>query len=83
MVIIALVLLILLLVMPLGLAVTMGHCPDCPASAPSSPTLMCAWIVIAIGFGFAFNLTRLRATEDRALGLLLTRRLDRPPRLAR
>ncbi len=44
---------------------------------------MCAWIVVAIGFGFAFNLTRVRATEDRALGLLLTRRLDRPPRLAR
>ena len=40
----------------------MGQRPDYPASAPSSLMLMCAWIVVAIGFGFAFSLTRLRAT---------------------
>ena len=79
--IVVLVLLILVLALPLGMGMAMGHCPECTVG-PGNPipayALLSEGALILAGIGAG----RLRAAEDRALGLLLTRRLDRPPRFA-
>ncbi len=77
---IALVLLILLLALPLGISMTMGHCPECTIG-PGNPMLAYALIVEGALVLAGLSMTRFRAAKGYALGLLLTRRLDRPPRL--
>jgi hypothetical protein len=79
--VIGLVLLVLLFVIPLGIGMAMGHCPDCTPGA-GSPFMACVVLLDSASLGLAFGTTRIRAAEDRVLGLLLTRRLERPPQFA-
>jgi hypothetical protein len=79
--VIGLVLLILLFVIPLGIGMAMGHCPDCTPGA-GSPLMACVVLLVSASLGVALGVTRIRAAEDRVLGLLLTRRLERPPQFA-
>lgn len=76
-----LILLVVLLAIPIGIGVAMGHCPEC-APGTASPLIACSALLVAISIAFAFGMVRFSAAEDRFLGLLGTRTLERPPRSA-
>lgn len=77
--IVGLILLLVLLAIPMGIGVAMGHCPEC-APGTAGPLVACSALLVAISIAFAFGMTRFSAAEDRVLGLLGTRTLERPPR---
>jgi hypothetical protein len=80
--IVVLILLLIVLALPLGLGMAMGHCPDCSTPTGSTPFLMCIGMLVTLGLVLTFSTSQVRATEDRILGLLLTRRPERPPKFA-
>jgi hypothetical protein len=79
--IVVLVLFVLLLAMPLGIGMAMGHCPACTLG-PGNPFLVIAILIEAAVLLAALGFRPFRSREDQALGLLLASRLDRPPRFA-
>ncbi|MDP9222678.1 MAG: hypothetical protein M3P18_02270 [Actinomycetota bacterium] len=79
--IVGLILLLLLLAMPMGIGMAMGQCPEC-APGTAGPLIACSALLVAISIAFAFGMVRFSAAEDRVLGLLGTRALERPPRSA-
>jgi hypothetical protein len=77
--IVGLILLLVLLAIPMGIGLAMGHCPEC-APGTAGPLIACSALLVAISIAFAFRMIRFSAAEDRILGLLGTRTLERPPR---
>jgi hypothetical protein len=78
---VALIVLVVLLAVPLGIGMAMGHCPDCAPGTPGALTA-CVALLVTISIAFTFGMSRFSVTEDRAHGLLATSTLDRPPRPA-
>jgi hypothetical protein len=78
--VVGLVIIILLLVIPLGIGMAVGMCPDC--SAPGSPGAlsMCASLVAAILIGVALLARRISYFGVGPPLLDLARTLERPPR---
>lgn len=81
--IIGLVLLILLLVIPLGIGMAMGGCPDCPVPGASGGMSLC--LALAVISMFVLLLME-RSVRDVILrsppDLAFARSLARPPRFA-
>lgn len=78
--VIVLILFVLLLAFPLGMGMAMEHCPECTIG-PGNP-LLAYEVALASLLVAGAGMTRCRAPKGRVLGLLLTRRLDRPPRFS-
>lgn len=79
--IVALIVLVVLLAVPLGIGMAMGHCPDCAPGTPG-PLTACVALLVTISIAFTFGMSRFSLAEDRAHGLLGTSTLERPPRPA-
>jgi hypothetical protein len=78
--IVALVLLILLLAIPLGIAMVMGPCPECP-SVGMAPMAVCFAVLAGFFVLAIFGTTELMSFKPQRRVLLLARSLERPPRL--
>jgi hypothetical protein len=79
--IVSLVLLILFLAIPLGIAMVMGPCPECP-SAGMAPMSICFAILAGFLVLPIFGTSALTRSKLRQRILLLARSLERPPRFA-
>jgi len=79
--IVGLVLLILFLVVPLGIAMAMSPCPDC--AMPGAQHIMaCFGLALTLSLLLLFPTTRLTPVSKRVPLLLLLDPLERPPRAA-
>jgi hypothetical protein len=76
--IVALIMLVVLLAVPLGIGMAMGHCPDCAPGTPG-PLSACVALLVTISIAFTFGMGRVSVAEERAHGRLATRTLERPP----
>ena len=79
--IVTLVLLILLLAIPLGIAMVMGPCPECP-SVGMAPMAICLAVLVGLLVLAIFGTFALLSFEPEHKVLLLARSLERPPRFA-
>jgi len=78
--IVGLVLLILLLVVPLGIAMAMSHCPDCALLGAQHLMQACFGLALTFSLLLLFPTTRLTPVSKRVPLLLLLDPLERPPR---
>ena len=78
--IIGLVLLIVLLAIPLGMAMAISGCPECPAVGTSHALGLCMTLEAMVLLVVALGLLRIGASPTRGRALLLARTLERPPR---
>jgi hypothetical protein len=80
--IVGLVLLILLLVVPLGIAMAMSPCPDCAIPGAQHFMQGCFGLALTLSLVVPFLTTRLTTVSKRLPLLLLLDPLERPPRAA-
>jgi hypothetical protein len=80
--IVGLVLLILLLVVPLGIAMAMSPCPDCAVLGTQHIMQACFELALIASLMLLFPTTRLTPVSKRVPLLLLLDPLERPPRPA-
>ena len=79
--IVSLVLLILLLAIPLGIAMVMGPCPECP-SIGIAPMSICLAVLVGLLVLAIFGTSALLSFTPEHEALLLARSFERPPRFA-
>ncbi len=80
--IVGLVLLILFLVVPLGIAMAMSPCPDCAMPGAQHIMQACFGLALTLSLLLLFPTTRLTPIAKTVPLLLLLDRLERPPRAA-
>ncbi len=80
--IVGLVLLILLLVVPLGIAMAMSPCPDCAMRGAQHIMQACFGLAVTFSLVLLFPTTRLTPVSTRVPLPLLLDPLERPPRAA-
>jgi hypothetical protein len=79
--IVALVVLIILLAIPLGIGIAMSGCPGCPAVGTSHALGLCLTLAAMVILFVAMSFIWASAPLTRGYALLLTRSLERPPRI--
>jgi hypothetical protein len=78
--IVGLVLLVLLLVIPLGIAMVMGPCPDCPGTGVPASMNVCLAMLAGLVLLIALGTTSIRPARFDGLTPLYARSIERPPR---
>lgn len=78
--IVGLVLLLILLIIPLGIGMAMGGCPECPATGIPMLGMVCAMLAVAILVMALMISTGLVAPNARPPSWVAVRGLERPPR---
>jgi uncharacterized membrane protein len=80
--VVGLILLILLLVIPLGIAMAMGPCPDCQAPGPQVLSVCIAALAAMVTLFLSVFALRIEPRSRSMPLLLIARPLERPPRAA-
>jgi len=77
---VAVVLLLIILIIPVGISLAMGGCPECPTAGVPMLVSTCAILAAAVLI-FAMTILSGDISEvARSPGFIVVRRLDRPPR---
>ena len=77
---VGIILLILLLVIPLGIGLAMGTCPQCTVPGAPMGFALCAALVLMVIIVVQMFVTAFRGDSLGPPGVVLVRQLARPPR---